>query len=192
MRKSVKLAAVVGGVLATAMSIVPLTTYAASTVSTGTTGNPANPNVSVSVPKTLTIDAASNGSLEADYNTVKTGTFTIKVTSNFGYTISLKADSHADLRNGSDINNVIAAGTPTAGQNFWAIMKKGGTDMNDNNTNGAYQTISNTQNLAYYKATSGTDASGVTTTFTFGVSISKVLPAATYSTTVVATATANS
>lgn len=182
MKKTTKLGIVASGIVLGLSAFAPLTTYAATGTST----------VTVTVDPTITLDSITNASVTAKPTTVENTTFNARVITNKKYTISLTATNTA-LSASSTSDTIPAASTLTAGTNGWGVKKKGDNTTNNTKNEDGYTAISSTLNAdsVFYTAAAGTDANGVTTTFTVGVAVSPIIAAGSYSTQLTVTAVNN-
>ncbi len=151
-----------------------------------------NPNVSVIVPKMITLDISDSVDIATESNEVNTGNFTATVESNKDYTISLNAATDAvdatSLTNYKDGNKIgeiptITTSQPQSGISSWGIMLCNGIETTT--------CINNYQPLPTKNATN-TFASGTKGThqhlFQIGIGIGPELPSGTYTTSIQVTA----
>ncbi len=141
------------------------------------------PNVSVTIPNILTIDATSNMNAIANLNDITTGTISATISANTNYDVMLSSDQ-PNLQNGNDTTNTIkpvSINNTTLTNNTWGIRTSGSS------TNALYSPITTTP--TNFLNTTSTNPNGSTThTYDIGAKVAPSLPAGTYSTTVTITA----
>ncbi len=182
MNKRIKGIMIAGGTLAALGSLVPMSSYAASSATK-------TANIQVTVSPTITVDIVNDANIgEITPNTTGTGSFTTKVTSNKGYTLSLSAPTAADTalrQEGSTSSDTIPAipngGTSAlpSGTTAWGIQTAA-----QNGTNN-YTGITTSPVVFYTSATGGAD---LKTTFNVGIMVAPTISSGTYKTTVTVTA----
>lgn len=151
-----------------------------------------NPEVSVVVPKVISLDVSEAVDIETKAEAVNTGEFVAKVTSNADYTLSLNAAAEGDeatslvnMKDGrkiGEIRSILGSEQPRAGVSGWGIRKCESSE----NCVGDYRGlpgfgVSNT-------FAEGTAGASRETWFQIGVGIGPELPSGTYKTNVVVTA----
>lgn len=196
MEKTIKKLLVATGLIASAaVALLPLTSYAAQTVSgplyangyacnDTQSGNECARDISgpttvtVNVKPLLSIDAASGGDVIQAYpDTVRSGKLSAQIRSAVPFTVSLSAE--VPYLQNEEVNEYVipAKSTIEAGQSGWGIKKVGVTD--------AYTAVT-TRPEVFYEGPAQDEPEWID--FEVGVSAGSRLPQGTYSTTVTITA----
>ncbi len=186
--------AVLGGVaLVQYLTFIPQYGFAES-VETGTTGQPASPNVAITVQRTLQIEVNEPSvDIKTDNGTIETGNFTAEVTSNTGYTLSVTAadGKPTALTSTTTSETIPTTSTVKPRENGWGIkVVCGDTDtecQGFNQTTDYKAIVDYGQENVFYSADTG--ATKRATLFEVGIGVSPSLPSGTYETAVVVTAT---
>lgn len=149
-----------------------------------------NPDISVTVPRVITLDVSKSVEIATGTDKISTGEFVADVTSNSDYTLSLnaaeagkEATSLVNMKDGRKIGEIeaISGGEqPSIGVSKWGIRKCGETCTGD--YRGLSELgVSNT----FAEGTAGTNKR---TRFEVGIGIGPELPSGTYGTTIIVTA----
>jgi len=174
-----------------------------SAVTTGTTGQPDSPVVSVIVKPVLTMTVSTSSgdggvAVTANSDEIVTGQFEAKVSSNHGYTLSLSAAEHStpDLTNDTNekIPAVASDAIVEAGRSAWGIRACVDGNVNYSCTEGDNVLGKNPfRGIAafggskeFYRSTMGVEDE--VTPFQVGIGVDTNLSSGTYSTNVVVTA----
>lgn len=180
MKTNNKAVALATGLIASVGALLPLSAHAV-----GETTKTAS--VSVTVNPTISIDAATGGSVVADSG-IQTGNINVTITANKSYKIQLSAATATDVNMHADgiTENIPSSDAVTAGTNSWGIKKKPTTG--DNTTNADNYSAITTTPIDFYTSSAGTGESSVESIFEFGVAVSPSLPAGTYTSNITVTA----
>ncbi len=179
MKTNIKAMALATGLIASVGALLPLSAHAV-----GETTKTAS--VSVTVNPTISIDAATGGSVVADSG-IQEGNINVTITANKSYKIQLSAATAADINMHADgiTENIPSSNTVTAGTNSWGIKKKPTTGSATDAT--SYSAITTTP-VDFYTSSAGTGTGSVESIFKFGVAVSPSLPAGTYTSNITVTA----
>lgn len=197
MSKTTKAFAILGVVAGLGVAALPFNAMAAVNVN-GNNTTPATDEVTVKTTIkdyiSIELNAGTNGTFTSDTadgahthtldlgelangGAVVEGDLLVNVKTNNakGYKLGIAAGA-VNLVGKSDANNIIAGGVPTVGTSAWSfkVAKGGDTDAYTNTTldaaYGAYQATIPTTNTRIARSSAATDAAGLNTIVTFGVS----------------------